>query len=161
MAESNKNICSFLYELNGYDSREIVIPVFEVKTQTPCTAILDLTTWSWSKLPFDGPYNINENSQYFITNDESKENVFLFGGLNRDSEGKVTEYNYTIQRLDAEGWHKLDSNITLPIEYQPAVIPLDFYWNNNLPKIDISKMPQKSKHNKQRRYLISILLLYI
>ena len=122
----------------------MVVPVFQVKNQTSCTAILDLKTWTWSKLPFKGPHNINENSQYFIASDERKENEFLFGGANIGQKGIVMEHNYAVQRLDAKGWHTLDANITLPIEYQPAVIPLDFYWNNNLPRIDIGKFSRKS-----------------
>ena len=106
---------------------------------------MDLTTWTWSKLQFHGPYNIDENSQFFLVSDETKANVFLLGGGIRDTEGKVTEYNYGVQRLDSDGWHILNNNITSPIEHQPAVIPLDFYWNNNLPRLDVRKMPQISK----------------
>ena len=99
----------------------------------------------WYKSPHEGPYNIDENTQFFIISDESKRNLFLIGGHTINEEATVKIPNFSTQRFDGEGWHILSANFTRPFNMMPATIPLDFYWNNNWPKIDIDKLPPKSK----------------
>ena len=66
----------------------------------------------------------------------------MFGGGTRDQDGNIIKFNRVIQRLDVNhGWRILDKNISLDIEHQLPVIPLEFYWTNNWPQIDVLNMP--------------------
>ena len=39
---------------DNFGQRELVVPVFETKANISCTAILNLETLKWTKLPIDG-----------------------------------------------------------------------------------------------------------
>ena len=50
---------------NGH--RELVVPTYEVKEKQPCTAILDMATFTWRKLAHDTRKHINESLEsYYI-----------------------------------------------------------------------------------------------
>ena len=112
----------------------------------PCTAILNLDTLHWSKLQQKGPFIYNKFRNFFLISDEKKENIFLLGG-GLFPGGQYSEIykdlnpSLDVQRLDGNGWHHLPgSNIEYGIKWPIATVPLDFYWKNNWPKIDFSKI---------------------
>ncbi len=49
---------------NGH--KELIVPNFEVKEKRPCTAILDMETFTWRKLAQDSRQNINESLISFL-----------------------------------------------------------------------------------------------
>lgn len=139
-------IIGTVYKVNVIHCSELVVPLFQQEKNEPCTALLDLDSWTWSKLPHYGPYDIDANTQFFTISDEAKKHVFILGGAVRDRDGIAVHYNYRVQRLDpGSGWRKLDANISLPIQHQPPVIPLNFYWENNWPHFNIMNFPPKGE----------------
>ena len=132
--------------------RELVVPLFQAKVNESCTAILDLVTLHWTELPQKGPF-IDKLRIFYLISDDKRENIFLLGGGQLPYSGasylniEDMRPSFDIQILDkTSGWRKLPgSNVTLPISKQPAFIPLDFYRNNNLPRLDFNNMKPNSK----------------
>ena len=126
-----------------------MVPLFQLKKNESCTAILDLDTLSWSKLEQKGPF-IDERRFFFLIADDNQENIFLLGGGIQSHDHlyftKLSDPVLNVQRLDKNGWHILyGSNMKYYLQLAPPKVPLDFYWNNDWPTVDFSKMKPYSK----------------
>ena len=130
--------------------RELVVPMYQYPKNESCTAILNLEMLTWSKLPEEGPF-IDSLRYFHLIVDDKKENIFLLGGgqLNKYGENYVSkqpEPVFEIQLLDKNGWHNLDgAKLHYPIQWPAAPIPLDFYQNNNWPKINFKEMKSEGE----------------
>ncbi len=51
-------------EFNGH--KELIVPTYEVKNKQPCTAILDMETFTWRKLKNDNRQDINETLTAYL-----------------------------------------------------------------------------------------------
>ena len=138
-------------------SSEMVVPLHQYPKNESCTAILNLDTLKWSKLAQKGPLNINWLSFFYLISDAEKKHIFLLGGGETDpyfmgtqefpNKYMVYEPNYQVQLLDGNEWRVLPRNISQKIDFPIATIPLDFFYNNNFPKIEFNDLTPNRELN--------------
>lgn len=75
--------------------------------------------------------------------DDKKEKVYLIGGQNTTDPNRwpVAPLAYRLD-MDALEWKKLPYSTSS--KYSVQTIPLDYYWSNNWPDLDVYKLPKIS-----------------
>ncbi len=88
--------------------KELVVPTYELEEKRPCTAILDMASFTWRKLEKDARKHINESLIAYVYSDDFQEHVYFMGGyyafdpMNRTLRGTkpvfkhVYRYNYEL-----------------------------------------------------------------
>lgn len=130
--------------LNGKGPRELVIPTFDTFAQKPCTAILNMDSNQWSRLPNDGRgQEVNEEVDAHIISDEKFEHVFILGGTIGYGLMRRRKPFRSIYRLNKnQGWIKLESQLSAIHGVIP--VPLYFYQTNNWANLDANKLTPRS-----------------
>lgn len=127
-----------------YVYREIIVPVFEHNSSILCTAILNLETLTWSKLTNKKYEQLDEFIEVRAISDDKKEKVYFIGGQNTTDPNRwpVAPLAYRLD-VDALEWKKLKYSTSS--KYSVQTIPLEYYWSNNWPNLDVYQLPKISK----------------
>ena len=126
--------------------KELVIPTFDVKARDPCTAILNMETFQWSKLAVDGRgSDVTDEVDAHVITDETMRHVYLLGGTIGYAFFPNRRPFHGVYRLmeGYQGWIQLDTKLTAMNGIIP--IPLKFYRNNNWANLDAKLLAPRRK----------------